>query len=399
MERGQPYLAELVRINDTLIWSHDRTDSFIEAVAIIRELTGARLAPAYLVNKPGDLLVLTTDDEQRAALGAKYAAMPAHEHLREPWINDEEWPVSAADHLDHEAWTSLPEDFREWFGPWGVVVSIHADGRHLGAVLLCFDEPFVLTETRKEFLAAAGRILGNAVYRWQVAGRERELGALEERRRLGDELHVDLSQQVAALGLHVGAMRLDAADANLGRLTEDVDRLDALVSTLKQSLRHQMLGLRSDAQLVEGGFLEQVRAHVENFRLQVGISATLECTGGCDADADAVPLAVAAQLLRVLQEALSNVHLHARADAVTVRVRPSRTHIRLEVEDNGFGFDPTSVPDSRLGVCIMSERMQQIDGVVRFARGSDGGTRVIVEAPLRRTGTGSGRSIPLDVTA
>ncbi|MCG2797173.1 MAG: ATP-binding protein [Cellulomonas sp.] len=396
MARGRSYLAELVRINDTLIWSHDRTDSYLEAVEIVREITGARLAPTYLLDQPGDLLVLTADEAERAELGDAFATMPAHEHVRAPWINSEEWPVSAADHQGSRAWEELPEGFRRWFGPWGVVVSIHADGRHLGAVLLCFDHPYRLTARRAEFLAAVGRILGSALYRWQVGGRERELGALEERRRLGDELHVDLSQQVATIGLHVGAMRLDSGDGDLGRLADDIERLDELATGLRRSLRHQMLGLRADASLVEGGFLEQVRTHVETFRRQFDIQASLECTGDCEDDV--TPLPVAAQLLRVLQEALANVYLHACAGSVTVRVRSTSRHIRLEVEDDGNGFDPTSVPDSRLGVAIMRERMQQVDGSVEFSRGAAGGTRVIAEAPLR-SNTGSPRLLAAGVEA
>ena len=383
MGREPQYLAELVRINDTLIWSQDRTDSFVAAVEIIRDLMGARIAPTYLQDEAGNLLVLVTDDDTRDALGPHFATMPAHEHVRPPWINPQEWPVSAADHLQDPAWKLLPDDFKAWFGESGVVVSIHADGRHLGAVLLCFEGPWALTATRKEFLAAAGRILGNAVYRWQVAGRERELGALEERRRLSDELHVDLSQQLAALGLHAGVMQLDAAARDVDRLVADVDHLEQLVSTANRSLRHQMLGLRTDAEMVKGTFVAQVRRHLDNFERQFGIPVTVECTGG----ADDVPLPVAAQLIRVLQEALANVHLHARATAVTVRLLPSSTRIRLEVEDDGNGFDPTSVPDSRLGVRIMSERMQQVDGVVTFGRGHAGGTLVAAEAPLRRAGS------------
>lgn len=377
------YLAELVRINDTLIWSHDRMDSLMAAVEVLRERMGARIAPTYLLDEAGNLLHLVTDERTRALIGPHFDTMPAHEHVRDPWINPEEWPVSAADHLDSDGWTSLPEDFRAWFGESGVVVSIHADGRHLGAVLLCFDGPWSLTDERKEFLAAAGRILGNAVYRWQVGTRERELGALEERRRLGDELHVDLSQQVAAIGLHVGVMELDATARDLDALVADVPRMRELVTVLGSSLRHQMLGLRADAELMDGSFHEQVRSHVDSFERQSAIPATLECPDPCGDD---VPLAVAAQLIRVLQEALANVHLHAMASRVVVTLRVSSTRIRLEVEDDGNGFDPTSVPDSRLGVQIMRERMQQVDGVVDFGRSAAGGTRVTAEAPMHRMG-------------
>lgn len=379
MVTGRSHMFELVRINDTLNWSHDRSQSLVDAVGILREVTGARIAPTYLLNPTGDLLVLIADQETREAVGARHHTLPVHEHLRDPWMNAAEWPVSAADNQDSAGWGVLSDDFKAWFGAHGVCVHIHADGRHLGATLLCFDQPWPLTEDRAEFLAAVGRVLGNAVYRWQVAGRERELGALEERRRLGDELHVDLSQQVATLGLHVEGMRLDAAAGDHRRFDEGLARLDELVGGLNRSLRHQMLGLRQDSELVQGTFEEQVRQHVRTFQRQLAIPVDLDYPE----DAASVPLTVGAQLVRVLQEALSNVHLHSHADRVQVRVQVTSTRIRLEVTDDGNGFDPSSVPDSRLGVQIMSERMQQVDGEVRFEHGLLGGTQVVAEAPLR----------------
>ena len=384
------YLVELVRINDTLICSHDRGDSYLEAVRIIKDVIGAKLAPSFLLDETGTRLDLVTDDEQRAILGDEFATMPASEHVREPWINTGEWPVSAADHLDDDGWTILPDHFKEWFGTSGVVVSIHADGRHLGAVVLSFEGEFILTQTKKEFLAAAGRILGNALYRWQVGARERELGALEERRRLSDELHVDLSQQVATLGLHMGAMKLDLAEANVDRLEEDVRQLDDTVSALKRSLRHQMLGLRSEGEVISGSFVERMRSHVDNFERQLAIPVKLDCPR--PGEADNVPVAVAVQLIRVLQEALSNAHMHSRASGVTVRLLAARTRIRLEIQDNGKGFDPDSVPDSRLGLRIMRERMQQIDGFLSIGPAQMGGTLVVAEVPL--SGAGRNMTIP-----
>lgn len=379
MAQRRSYLADLVRINDALSWSPEGAATFVDAVAIVRDVMGAKIAPCYLLNATEDLLVLVSDEEQRAMLGESFASMPAHEHVRAPWVNPEEWPVSAADHLDDEAWALLPDDFKEWFGESGVVASLHADGRHLGAVLLCFDGPFTLTEEQCDFLAAAGRILGSALCRWQVVGRERELGALEERRRLSDELHVDLSQQVAALGLHVGLTKLDVAERDLDQLARDIANLDGMVETLKRTLRHQMLGLRSDAEILDGAFIDQVRSLVERFAQQAAISASID-SEGCG---DVVPHTIAAQLVRVLREALANVQQHARASNVTVRLRSSRTRIRLEVEDDGVGFNPAAVLDSRIGIKIMSERLHQLDGSVRFAPGRAAGTVLIAEAPVR----------------
>jgi two-component system NarL family sensor kinase len=85
----------------------------------------------------------------------------------------------------------------------------------------------------------------------------------------------------------------------------------------------------------------------------------------------------------VLREALANVQQHSKASQVTVRLRSSQTLIRLEVEDDGVGFDPGRVLDSRLGIKIISERMQQLDGGVRFTPARGGGTWLIAEAPVR----------------
>jgi signal transduction histidine kinase len=373
------YLADLVRINDALSWSPEGAASFVAAVAIVKDVMGARFAPSYVLNASEDLLVLVGDDEQRAVLGESFASMPAHEHVRAPWVNAEEWPVSAADHLDDEAWALLPDDFKAWFGDSGIVASLHADGRHLGAVLLCFDGPFTLDSEQRDFLAAAGRILGSALCRWQMAGRERELGALQERRRLSDELHVDLSQQVAALGLHVGLTKLDVAERDLDRLADDIAGLDGMVATLKMSLRHQMLGLRADAEILGDSFLEQARVLVEKFAQQFGIAATFDCEG-CG---DCVPNTIAAQLVRVLREALTNVQQHSQARNVTIRLHSSQTLIRLEVEDDGIGFDPARILDSRLGIKIITERMHQLDGSVRYSPVHAGGTLLVAEAPVR----------------
>jgi len=304
--------------------------------------------------------------------------------VREPWLSREEMPVWSREEPD--AWHALPPEFQAAFGESGVCVPIHADGRHFGAMLLSFAPDSEPDDDLRVFLAVVGRVVGNAVYRRSMARRERELGALEERRRLSEELHVDLSQQVVAVGLQVGLVEMDLTETDCDRLVADVGRLDQMVEGLKESLRTQMLGLRADAELVSGSLVVRVSEEVEAFGRQTGLAVTLEC-GNCGA-AGGVPPLVAVQLVRVLQEALANVRLHARASTVAVRLTPSTAGIRLEIEDDGVGFEPASVPVSRLGLRIMAERLGQVDGVIRFDARPAGGTRVTAEAPLWVRDTG-----------
>jgi len=374
------HAAELVRINDMLAWSKDNTDSFLSAVAIIKGIIGADIAPTYVLNEACTQLILIANDEERAILGDEYLTMPTGAHVRSPWVNPGEWPVSALDHLDSEAWAILPDSFKVWFGTSGIVCSMHADGRHLGAFLLCFKDEYVLTQPVREFLAIAGRILGSALYRWQMAARERELGALEERLRISDELHDDLSQQVASLGLRTEMLQLDlrAGDATL--LTKDVGEVVELVTRLQRRIRHEMLGLRSDGDLTEGSLLARVRQQIDAFESQCEVPVRSELPTA--EEADRVPLEVGMQLLRVLQEALANAYLHSHAAGVMVRFLVPKTKVRLEIEDDGDGFDPELIPDSRLGVRIMSRRMEQVGGKLEIAPAASRGTRVVAEAPL-----------------
>lgn len=376
----EPRLDDLVRINDMLTWSPDYRHAFVKACNLIGELVGASMAPAYIIDESGTLLVLVTDEATAARLGEEYRTMPVVPHVRAPWVNPGEWPVQAKAILDTEAWAILPDSFKAWFGESGIVASIHADGRHLGAVLLCFDGDATLTAAASSWLRTACRILGSAIYRWQAAAREREIGALQERRRLAEELHDDISQQVANLGYRVDATLLDHDKGDTALVGQDLHELEELVMGLKRSLRHQMLGLRSEAIIGDGSFLASIREQLDHFRGQFNLPVEFICPWG-DA-ADRIPLEIATQLLRVLQEGLANAYRHSHATHVAIRLYGTSTKVRLEIEDDGVGFDPRVVPESRMGVRIMRQRMEQIDGSLAVTPAMPRGTILVAEAPV-----------------
>jgi signal transduction histidine kinase len=378
-------LDDLVRINDMLTWSPDYRHSFVRACNLIGELVGASMAPAYIIDESGTLLVLVTDEPTAARLGDEYRTMPVVPHVRPPWVNPGEWPVQAKEILGTEAWQILPASFTAWFGETGIVASIHADGRHLGAVLLCFEGDYTLDATTRSWLRAACRILGSAIYRWQAAAREREIGALQERRRLAEELHDDISQQVASIGYRVdGALlAVDQGDAVL--VAQDLRHLNEMVIGLKRSLRHEMLGLRSESMMGEGSFLASIREQLDHFRGQFDLPVEFICPWG-DA-ADRIPLELATQLLRVLQEGLANAYRHSHATHVAIRLFGTSTKVRLEIEDDGNGFDPATVPESRMGVRIMRQRLEQVDGSLELVAASPRGTILIAEAPVHYLST------------
>lgn len=375
-------VAGLVRIADALRLGADASQGYADGIAVLKEVTGARAGPTYVLDQAQSELILM-EDAERALIPPGFDTMPAALHIRSPWLNEEDRPVSARDHLRSRAWLDLPEEFRQWFGPSGIVVSLRAEGRHIGAVLLVFDGDYEMSGETAEFLTVAGRLLGAVLEGHRLRMREREMAILDERRRLADELHAGLSQDVAAMGLALSTLRLDVKGgrqpAGSELMSQDIGRLDSLVASMRRDLRMQMLGLRREAEIRRSGLFDQARSCVDQFSRQSGVPATFE-TSGTD---ESLPLAVASPVVYVLQEALNNVALHAQASSARVTVDCASTRIRLDVIDDGSGFDPYQVDDSRLGLRIMREMLAQIDGRLMIRSRPDQGTRLTAEAPSR----------------
>jgi signal transduction histidine kinase len=221
----------------------------------------------------------------------------------------------------------------------------------------------------------------------QSLARSREVATLSammgERERLSRELHDGLAQLVAYLlvridtvsGL-VSAGRTDAAVAEL-------ERLRGVADDLYVDVRESISGLRT--RVSERGLLPAVREYLEEFEDRHGIAVSLRSDG---VPATLPPLAEA-QLFRILQEALANVRKHAGAQAACVSlVYREPGVLRMEIADDGKGFDPAVVtgPQGKLyGLATMRERAASVGGAFEVGSKPGAGTRVTVEVPLGDT--------------
>jgi signal transduction histidine kinase len=108
-----------------------------------------------------------------------------------------------------------------------------------------------------------------------------------------------------------------------------------------------------------------------------GIRAELTAEGE-----DGLPPAIQAELHQIAQEALNNALKHAHARQVQVRLRFGEAETRLEIQDDGVGFDLAPVrAGGGLGIPGMMERAQKIGGRLEIDSAPGQGTRVYVEAP------------------
>lgn len=136
------------------------------------------------------------------------------------------------------------------------------------------------------------------------------------------------------------------------------------------------LSLEPDA---GGPFRRSVETLVElNRQMNPGCEVNLEVR---ESFPDELPGKTSKELLRVVQEALANTRRHSEADRVAVFADVDRSgKLRVEISDNGKGFDPEKVP-AGIGTRTMRERMRNLGGDLTVSGTPGGGVRVTAEVP------------------
>ena len=206
----------------------------------------------------------------------------------------------------------------------------------------------------------------------------------QERQRIARELHDEASQALTAIIVgHRVIEQLDDMDAikrkscELRGLTADtLDALHRLIVELRPSL------------LEERGLLPALRWYAGEYSERFGLKPEL-VTAGFDVR---LPREVETALFRIVQEALTNVVRHARAQHVCVRLLRQAGRIETIIEDDGCGFalDRRTVPMRGLGLLGMQERAALVGGRCEVHSAPGQGTRILVSIPevtaLRSTG-------------
>ncbi|HET9879857.1 MAG TPA: GAF domain-containing protein [Candidatus Limnocylindria bacterium] len=205
-----------------------------------------------------------------------------------------------------------------------------------------------------------------------------ELAAGRERANLARELHDSVTQALFSMGLTTRSLEMllqRDPEAAKGKLTElrDLQR-DALAE-----MRTLIFELRPSS-LETDGLLQAIRTHAEAVQGRTGMSVEvradpdpLEESGEARA-----PIEVEEAIYRVAQEALHNVVKHANARHALIALSRSAAGLRLEVSDDGVGFDPDQIPRGHLGVAGMRQRAEQLGGEFAVTSRPGEGSRVEV---------------------
>lgn len=195
-----------------------------------------------------------------------------------------------------------------------------------------------------------------------------------EQRSIGRELHDQIGQLLTALKITLDLMwQLPPEDApkKIAQAQELIDDLFTRVSQLTLELRPQMLD--------DLGLIPALQWHIIRYLDQTGIEVDFEHTG---IDGVRFALEVETTAYRVVQEALTNIARHAKAAHVRISIGVSAGKMKIQIEDNGRGFDPEKAFEQYRGLSGMRERVRLVGGSMDVTSEISMGARIFAEIPL-----------------
>jgi signal transduction histidine kinase len=201
----------------------------------------------------------------------------------------------------------------------------------------------------------------------------------DERKRLARELHDETSQTLSALAMRIEmALAAWPADASRERLSE---AKQLTVRTIEE-LHRLIFDLRPSV-LDDLGLVSAIRWYAERHLEPRGIAVRCEFSGFGSRLMPELETA----LFRVAQEAITNIAKHSRAETVLIQCLQRADRISIEIEDDGRGFDPASLPppaarERGLGLLGMSERIELFGGTLELDSAPGSGTRIAISVPV-----------------
>jgi DNA-binding NarL/FixJ family response regulator/anti-sigma regulatory factor (Ser/Thr protein kinase) len=236
-----------------------------------------------------------------------------------------------------------------------------------------------------------GRIIERSRAEEQVHQNEMLLATLGERERIGRELHDDLGQVMSYVSAQAQAALVRLGEGNVEEANAILDQLAKIALDASDDIRSYILGIRTASTHPKAAFFATLARYREmlhkRYGLQTQVSLPDEWREG--------PFApeVETQVLRIIQEALTNVRRHAGVDSARLIFTEYADEVQVIIEDDGRGFDPNSVEastadpnsldgsDGHFGLAIMRERAAASSGRLEVRSRPGEGTQVIICLP------------------
>jgi signal transduction histidine kinase len=215
----------------------------------------------------------------------------------------------------------------------------------------------------------------------QFVEQQRALAMAEERVRLARELHDGLGQVMGYVKMRAQVARDLLAEGETAVLDDYLANLIAVSQEAHTDIREYLMGVKATT-ATEPAFQTALQQYLSQYSYNYGIHAALHVAP--EWNGRVLCPTADMQLLRIVQEALTNIRKHAQANQVQVclSIQDEQAHIRVQDDGRGFDFQQSKDGDATFGLRFMRERAEEMHGrlVVESAPGQ--GTAVMVCIPL-----------------
>ena len=215
--------------------------------------------------------------------------------------------------------------------------------------------------------------------------RDRLLSVQEdERRKISRELHDVIAQTLTGINVRLAALKTESSDS-IAKLHKRITSTQRLVEKSVDIVHRFARELRPTV-LDDLGLIPALQSFMKGFMEDTGVRVSLKVFAGIEETSGTLRT----MLYRVAQEALTNVSRHAKATEVTVCIESLDGSIRMDITDNGQGFDVAGKSNTkkhnRLGLLGMRERVEMVGGTfcVESSPGQATTVRVIIPATRKR---------------
>jgi signal transduction histidine kinase len=259
----------------------------------------------------------------------------------------------------------------------------------IGVLLVGARVPRSVTVDDVETLGSLANLAAVALENDRLHGRLRELAIVEERERIAREMHDGLAQVLGYVNTKSQAVEGFLAAGHPDEARSQLAELAAAARSLYVDVREAILGLRSPI-AGERGLIEAIEAYAVRFAEASKLAVLVEASPA--SRQTALTPAVQAHVFRIVQEGLTNVRKHARAQRAAIAFAVADDRFVVRVSDDGRGLAGGIVGGGdvaggwpQFGLAAMRERAASIGGDVAWSEAPGGGAVVELVVPVVRT--------------
>ncbi len=256
------------------------------------------------------------------------------------------------------------------------------EGEAFGALFLGAKRKHGLLPQHSDLLLTIAHQISLAIRNAQLNEEVQQTAMLRERYRLAREFHDGLAQTLGYLGLQLDRMERMFQKKQYNKIEREINETRQVVRSAYMDVREAIDGLR-----LRVDDPEQLAYNLENYIRDFALQTDIEAHFHSSPEHLTAPSHITLQMLRIAQEALTNIRKHAQADRVEVQLSWSEGQIELRVADNGVGFPDSPQQQNgyhSYGLTSMRERAESIGGRLSLVTGPGQGAVVTVIVPMKQ---------------